>query len=355
MNPMMGMQGPGMYGAYFSPEDYDQIAAQLLFSLSSYQNAAAGMPGQQTVYDPNAVQMDWAQNLSALAMESANGTATAINPQPQLMLDQNGNIVQMDGVDVTKEERLALSAPDYMVLKPEEMAMYDANYAYYAALGGNAGLNVGPTADPMGKQLVSGDGTQIIVGTLSDAPSPRAGHSEHDGHGSSSNAEDKTGEAPRAVSKEEAETCSKQTDPSIQQDANPMLVPKQEPQPEAMTSDAEAMYANTILNAMLQQQQHQAMMLQQDPNAMATNQEPLYDLQALSAQYMVAPSYYPAANGLYSQLLYGDPNVPAPNNTEQIQSDLKLIYGQQPEKAIDSPPLPSNIRHSESARQKESE
>merc|ERR1712019_237561 len=134
-------------------------------------------------------------------------------------------------------------------------------------------------------------------------------------------------------------------DPYIQQDANPMLVLKQEPQSEAMTSDAEAMYANTILNAMLQQQQHQSMMLQQEPNATETNQDPLYDLQALSAQYMVAPSYYPAANGLYSQLLYGDPNVPAPNNTEQIQSDLKLIYGQQPEKAIDSPPLPSNIRH----------
>merc|ERR1712019_181490 len=144
-------------------------------------------------------------------------------------------------------------------------------------------------------------------------------------------------------------------DPYIQQDANPMLVLKQEPQSEAMTSDAEAMYANTILNAMLQQQQHQAMMLQEDPNAMETNEDPLYDLQALSAQYMVAPSYYPAANGLYSQLLYGDPNVPAPNNTEQIQSQLQLIYCQQPENVINSPPLPSNIRHTESTRQKESE
>merc|ERR1719326_1047768 len=273
---MMSLPGNTMYGGYYNQEDYDQFAAQLLFSLSSYQNAAAGIPAQ-SVYDPNAMQMEWAQNLNALNMTNPMDAA-AVNPQPQLMLDQNGNVVPMDGMNAMKDEQMALgvmngvnpmgAVPEYMALKPEQI--YDPNYAYYAysnqaAGGAPLSINVDLAAHPTGKQLTSDDSAKISAGTLS-------------------NATPKEVQPPNAAQSEMAKN-DPVPQPAVQRDANTMLAPKPEPQTGAI-ADAEALYANYEM--MQQQQQHQAMMMQQHPQ---------FEQQGLAAQYMMAPGYYPASNG----------------------------------------------------------
>jgi len=334
MNPMDPMMANNaMYGGYYSQADYDQFAAQLLFSLSSYQNATAGIQGQ-SVYDPNAMQMEWAQNLNALNMTNPMDAA-AVNPQPQLMLDQNGNVVSMDGMNAMKDEQMALgvmngvnpmgAVPEYMALKPEQI--YDPNYAYYAYANQAAGgaplsVNVDLAAHPTGKQLTSDDSAKISAGTLS-------------------NATPKEVQPPNAVQSEMA-TKDHVPQPAVQQDANPMLPPKQEPQSGAI-ADAEALYANYEM--MQQQQQHQAMMMQQDPTAMMMQQHPQFEQQALAAQYMMAPAYYPASNGAYGQMMYGDPNMMSSAQAlQQMQQQMQAIQDQEEEKAIDVPPLPTEMQ-----------
>merc|ERR1719474_1235869 len=105
-----------------------------------------------------------------------------------------------------------------------------------------------------------------------------------------------------------------------EQDPNPkaMMVPKQEQMLQSVAgTDSKALYADYEMMQqqramMMMQQDPNTLMMQQDPNAMMMMQQhPQFDQQALSAQYMMAPAYYPAENGnMFSgQLTYCDPNT----------------------------------------------
>merc|ERR1719474_2467928 len=221
------------------------------------------------------------------------------------------------------------AVPEYMALKPEQI--YDPNYAYYAysnqaAGGAPLSVNVDLAAHPTGKQLTSDDSAKISAGTLS-------------------NATPKEVQPPNAAQSEMA-TKDHVPQPAVQQDANPMLAPKQEPQSGAI-ADAEALYANYEM--MQQQQQHQAMMMQQDPNAMMMQHaQSQYD-QQLAAQYMMNPAYYSAANGFYGHMMYVDPTVTSNAQAlQQMQQQMQAVQQEQ-EKAIDVPPLPTEIRNLENA------
>merc|ERR1719233_832865 len=344
MNPMLGMNP--MYGGYYGhgQEDYDQFAAQLLFSLNSYQNAAAGLQGQ-SMYDPAAMQMDWTQNLNALNVATPMDAA-ALNPQPQLMLDSNGNIVAMDGMNAMKDEQMAMgvmnavnpmsAVPEYMALKPEQL--YDPNYAYYAynqAAGAPLSVNVDLAGHPAGKQLTSDDSAKISAGTLSNATPkqvqlPNAAQSEiNNAVGDVVEKEQVEGDQSSSNDKDHAQQ------PTVQQDVNAMLVPKQEPQSGAIT-EAEAMYANYEM-----MQQHSNAMLMQHAQSQ-------YD-QQLAAQYMMNPAYYSAANGFYGHMMYVDPTVTSNAQAlQQMQQQMQAVQQEQ-EKAIDVPPLPTEMRNLENA------
>merc|ERR1719431_2335573 len=106
--------------------------------------------------------------------------------------------------------------------------------------------------------------------------------------------------------------------------------------------------------------------MQQDPNTGAVNpvmqQQPQYDLN-MAAQYMMAPSYglqYPAANGMYGNMMYGDPTMSmvSPSNAQQMQmSQLQMqqmgqmqissLAEQAADTKIENPPLPTNIQYLE--------
>merc|ERR1719334_2635759 len=236
MNPMLAMQGmngingmnpyalhgmTGMAGYYGqSQEEYDQFAAQLLFSLSAYQNGNAQM------YDPNVLaqmqnvpgsglQMDWTQNVggvnggqpvvdqngniivnqqvvdqngngvntvNALKGEQvATGNATALNQQLQQQQQLQGQqqvqqqqIMQMVGMNPQMQQ--------FMELKPEQV--YDPNFGYFTGVQMQAAypqlqqlqgpldvnhLNVDPTA----KAINSKDSTNSKVSNTLSAATPR--------------------------------------------------------------------------------------------------------------------------------------------------------------------------------------
>jgi len=291
MNPMDPMMANNaMYGGYYSQADYDQFAAQLLFSLSSYQNATAGIQGQ-SVYDPNAMQMEWAQNLNALNMAPTNPMdAAAVDPQHQLMLAQNG-MMTMDGM-------MPITA---------------------GPLNGGMALEVEPE-----KLKAVGVGIDTL-----HQPQPR--NAEKTKSEMDKNAVADCGHGARNENEQDLKTMM-------------MLVPKQELVLQSGAgTDAKALYADY---AMMQQQQAMMMMMQ-DPNAMMMMQQhPQFDQQALEAQCMMAPAYYPVENGnMFSgQMTYCDPNLQSTVNAQalqqmQIQSMLEL--GQ--ETVVDGPPLPTSM------------
>merc|ERR1719326_249759 len=92
-------------------------------------------------------------------------------------------------------------------------------------------------------------------------------------------------------------------DYELMQQQQAMMMMQQDPNALMMQQDPNAM--------MMVQQDPNAMMMQQDPNAMMMMQQhPQFDQQALAAQYMMAPSYYPETGNMFSgQMTYCDPNM----------------------------------------------
>jgi len=300
----MGPHG-APYGGYYGPEEYDQFAAQLLL-LSAYNG-----------YDAGAVAMDWAHNLGALGQHQM--MPPAVDPKSELLPMTQPN------------DLMALPPPQPLqLLKPE--AMHDPNFANYYAMPAMDHLTVN-VGDPQGTAAAAGHLTskdsKVSAGTLSNCtPKEQAADAVDGGEEQKRNEE--------AVAADGAAADGEGADKGdggklVEQEDRGQFVPKQEP--DAADASAAAIGQQPMYSefGQMASQNAEAMMAAQDPVLMMQCL-PQFDANAMAAsQYMMAPAYYPPANGYYGQFMFDPAMAPPPYDTES-------------DKKIEGPPLPNDMK-----------
>jgi len=303
-------QSMAVYPQYYGQEEYDQLASQLLFSLSAHQQSAGAVAPQ--IYDPaTAMTMDWAQNVAAIGQNvvGQNGEyGAAMNPGDQQL------VVPMQ-------------------LKPEQL-FEPNNYAYYGYAQCNAvpspyaqmntlDVAVDPNDNGAAKLLTSKDSSgkvsNLSIGTASNC-TPKEADPQKAGKQNSAGTDSADGSRPQQQSERTA------AQPTSEQNVH--FAQKQEAG--AVVAGGQPLFGNYDVMA----QQNPAMVMAQDPMVMM-QPLPQFEAHPMAPQYMMAaPTYYPAANGFYGQMMYSD----------AAMAQQTAHCDRENEKKIEAPPLPTNIQ-----------